>query len=572
MLADGFCQNCSKFLCKSCCDNHDKRTGYMNHKILASGRRSNSSHADSASGAMEFRSCSNHSDRCSDILCLDHAQLLCNQCVSDKHATCCRTKIDDAYMNTDTKALQEFKRNVDAILKSAVSVKGKLEDNAEELQSKRDQMLTEAETHRDKTLSLVNKLYAETASEIKSVCQGRLHHLSTQKGRVNGIIKSLKKSLRHMERATENGDRHNAFIQMQAMAESMHQYKQGTDSIRIANVSFTPAFTVNDFRSWCKKLGNVTEELTKIDSLESVSDDVIVVMDRGMKQLEGGSKRQLRLKFMAAKPHVDNNDCDIVGMCLLNDGKLVIADSGNRKLNVVSRGNQLVSSLSLPFPPAGIAISGTKVAIATYSPNIYFVNIACTANHYAPHVTLEKSVLKCEGSCITSLAFYGEKLVLTSKGNPSCVKLIDKYGTIVWTATVNQTELFLGLKLSRELFEYPVAVVTRIVEAKTEVIVVDSGKRTITLMEAEKGDDIKTISTDDKRPACVTTDIKGKMYVSYVGEKQIDVWRDDVKSFTTVLHEKDLRLEPQFIMYDNIDHELVVCYGDNSRIERFHIH
>ena len=471
-------------------------------------------------------------------------------------------------MNTDTTAYQQFKRNVDAILKSAGSVKGKMENNIAEIERKQCQMIKDAETQRDKTLTLIHELYAETASEIKTVCQSRIQHLSSQKGRIAGIINSLKKSLRHMERATDNGIGPNVFVQMQEMSECVSLCRLETDKIYTTKLSFSPAFEVKDLRSWCKKMGNVTEELIKVDGLKSLPEDMIpvlvVVGGECMKQLKFGSQ-QLRLSYVDAKLQVDKNDCEIVGIGIRNDGTLLIADAGNRKLNVISRESQLQSSLSLPFAPAAIAISRTKVAIATYSPNIYFVNIV---DIY--HMSLEKSVLKCEGSCITNLASYGEKLVVTTKGDPPSVKLIDKYGTVLWDVSVNQTEIFLGLKLSRELFQYPGAVVTRNVKDKTEVVVADSGKRTITLLEADKGGVTKIISTE-KRPACVTTDTEGKIYVSYVGEKQIDVWKEDVNSCETVLSEKDLHLEPEFIIYDNTLHELLVCYSDSSRIDRFQV-
>ena len=209
----------------------------------------------------------------------------------------------------------------------------------------------------------------------------------------------------------------------------------------------------------------------------------------------------------------DDRVCNITGMALTKDDKLIIVDNGNRKLKVFTRAKlftafslydeyiKLVACVNLPVRPRDITvIHNDEVAVTTDKNSIVIIDVSLTYLNSSPIMEIIKLPFSVRG-----IAKYHHTLLVTCPcTRPPCVKRIDKVGTVCWSVSSSW--------LVKQLFYKP-----RYICCHNDVAIVIDWYDSITLLQAQTGEVIKRHGTTKEGPKCVCTDSEGRIYLYYNG-------------------------------------------------------
>ena len=264
-----------------------------------------------------------------------------------------------------------------------------------------------------------------------------------------------------------------------------------------------------------------------------------------------------KLASYNVKLNDDKNDCWILGMAITNDGRRLLADINNKKIKMFSRDMKSLCSLSVSTSPWDIAVTGDREAVVSCGETKLLVfDISDRKMSIKGTVELPFEV--------PGLAPYEDKLLVTTAlsppSSPSSVKLIDQRGSVYWSTDTDQQ--------GQPLFYRPVTCYDD--GGSAAVIVSDCGNDTLTVLNADTGDVITRHQVAGKVPRGVTTDTTGNIYVCYSWTYEVAVLSKDLSQENVLLSKRDgLSRFPQAIVYDAVDHSLVVSYCQDSPVACF---
>ena len=262
--------------------------------------------------------------------------------------------------------------------------------------------------------------------------------------------------------------------------------------------------------------------------------------DVALTQLKGRKLRSYNVKLSD-----DKKDCHITGMAITNDGRRLLVDYRNNKVKLFSGDMKLLSSLSLSHSPWNIAVLNDQEAVVTTDEkSLVLVNISGRHMSINTNITVSYDVYQ--------ISKYGEKLAVTC-AIPASVKLIDKTGRVYWSAPSDDHTSF-----SCTIF------VTSDIERNT-VTVTDHWNFTLTVVNGDTGDVIKTRSVEDKWPKGVTTGPSGNIYVCYHESREVAELTGDLAEERILLSQQDgLGHHPLAISYDKSCGQLIISYDFDS--------
>ena len=320
---------------------------------------------------------------------------------------------------------------------------------------------------------------------------------------------------------------------------------------------------------------------------------------------------QIKAKKLASynmKLDDDKRVCWIPGMAITNDGRRLLADNNNNKIKMFSRDMKSLCSLSLSTTPWDIAVIGDREAVVSFYRNtkLLILDISDrkmsikgtvklpfrvyaiapyqdkhtvdaiapyqdkhTVDAIAPYQdkhTVDAIAPYQDKHTVDAIAPYQDKLLVTALPTasylPGSVKLIDQTGTVYWSTDTDQQ--------GQRLFDTPWYVTCYDDRGSAAVIVSDSGNNTLTVLNADTGDVITRRQVEGKRPRGVTTDTTGNIYVFYWQTNEVAVLSKDLSQAYVLLSKRDgLSGNPEAIVYDAADHQLLVSNHEDSRIDCF---
>ena len=273
---------------------------------------------------------------------------------------------------------------------------------------------------------------------------------------------------------------------------------------------------------------------------------------------------QIKAKELASynvKLDDDKSGCWITGMAITNDGRRLLADYLYNKIKMFSRDMKSLCSLSLSTRPWDIAVTGDREAVVScHETKLLVLDISDRKMSIKGTVRLPFPV--------AAIAPYEDKLLVTtaltysSSTSSASVKLIDQTGRVYWSAHTDQQ--------GQRLFDTPWYVTCHDDRGSAAVIVSDSGNDTLTVLNADTGDVITRRQVEGKGSTGVTTDTTGNIYVCYCTTDEVAWLSKDLSQKNVLLSKRNgLSGRPQAIVYDAVDHQLLVSYYQDSRMACF---
>ena len=559
---NGFCSECSIFLCKNCVDYHRKVMRLPSHRILTGARMPISF----AEKPVKYLECKLHDDKVNDHYCLHHHKMICSECLTQDHRKCNVQTISSLCKDIGADNIKRFQMVVHKIKTNLINTSSELKDNATYLIEEKSIMIQEAKRTRDMMISKANELFDKSVSKITEQCEKRRLELETTVSTLAEEIEYLQENIDNLNKTLSTTFDENMFVRMQQIVNNTHKCKRDIDYLVSrtykSELTLDSSKYMNNIQN-CESLGTVKEILTPIDSNKGVEELVFPLCSftRG-RQLPGtetvdiGRIRAKKLPPLMINKADDEDTPNVNGMVATDNGILVVSDRINTVLKVFSA-DKLLSSVKLAHSCYGVTVTEDKVAIvSTYDKKLHFLDIAELSS-----VSIQKSLsLNCWVVGITS---YNGKLVVTRFDEPQSVKLINMDGQEVWSVSKGPD--------SQQLFAKPYDVVVQTIDGKDTVIVSDWGRESLTLLDASNGELLKVVYTKGKGPHGMTVDKFGNILVCYSFALEVHVYSSDFTKSAILLTKNDIHKNPTNLAYNRSTCTLFVGYRENKEIDRFKI-
>ena len=233
----------------------------------------------------------------------------------------------------------------------------------------------------------------------------------------------------------------------------------------------------------------------------------------------------------------------ISGLDVTVDGHLIVSDCWNKKVKLFSLNGKLLSSLKLSEKPWDVAVVDRSTAAVCIP---YKCEIAILDLGRRGKLSERKSIrLDREAG---GISVYNNQLILACWGS---VIMINMEGRILWS-----TE-----SLPQQLFSRAEFLTVRSGSGPDTVLVSDSRKQTITVLEADTGKLVKVCDVGGGKPRGLTVDDNGNVFVCYTPPGEIRVWSRNMEERSLTIHGK---LDPVAIVYCRKRQQLIVTnYYDN---------
>ena len=166
---------------------------------------------------------------------------------------------------------------------------------------------------------------------------------------------------------------------------------------------------------------------------------------------------------------------------------------------------KIITSLSLPAAPRGIAVTGDREAVVSVPDESQLYILVVSDQQLSVRRTVKLSF------SVVGIATCRDRLVVTSLRPSPSVKLIDQRGKVYWSTSTDQQ--------GQQLFSEPYYVSCYDDGRSSTVIVTDSSNHTLTLLNSDTGDVISRHQVEGKGPRGVTTDTAGNIFVCYCVDK-----------------------------------------------------
>lgn len=246
----------------------------------------------------------------------------------------------------------------------------------------------------------------------------------------------------------------------------------------------------------------------------------------------------------------DKMACNITGIAMTPDGKILMVDEGNEKVKMFTQDLVLCSSVSVPGAWDIGVVSESEAAVGGEN-SLVFLDISNGQMQVKKQIELQDQIYGINN-------FHDKLLVTFPATFPASIKLIDQTAKPYWALPTDQEQ--------ESLFESPWYVTSN----KNGLIVADRANNTLTLLNGESGDIITRHQAERKGPFGVTTDNSGNVFVCYWDTREVASLSEDLKEERIFLSKKDgLGEKPQAIAYDPINHQLFISYFLCSKVDCF---
>ena len=592
---EGFCIDCVQFLCKDCLKVHRNLQAARGHVI----QRGDDMPKSMADKPPKFDYCDVHQLIRKDQFCGTHKVLLCSQCIPLQHKGCPVESVDNACKRVPSSEIDALYDKVSDFKTNLSSVAAQIDLSFTELGKQRVDLLKDAQVMKDKGIAKIEKLFREMTSEIKSTYKARTFELGQCKNKLSDVIENLEETLDEINKMKGTTVDTKQFLAIHDILKDVEQCKSDAEKQRPSSMNvkmlLIPDKMMKEFLSTSFKMGAISldtsQPLVAISVPEisfpmSPARSLPVPQGRGGRASTGASgqvasKTTTLPKIKAVKHDSynvklgdDERDCEIIGIAITNDGRLLLADINNNKIKMFSRDMKSLCSLSLSTKPWDIAVTGDREAVVSCNneTKLLILDISDRKMSIKGTVKLPFTVWAIAPYQVPGLApyqvddLYEDKLLVTAPlptapYSPS-VALIDLTGRVYWSATTDQQ--------GQQLFYSPYFLTCYDDGGSAAVIVSDDGNDTLTVLNADTGDVITRRQVKGKSPNGVTTDTTGNIYVCYRQTDEVAVLTKDLSQEKVLLSKRDgLSSLPRGIVYDAVDHQLFVSNVSRNTVDCF---
>ena len=551
--AMSFCEKCVEFHCKQCFESHRRFGGTKHHKVLQ-GSRMPASQADKP---VKHSLCSQHEGEAKDHYCYNHFVLICGVCSVRQHKSC-NVKSVQAACTSFNIATEEhkFSSDVEIFLEYLRNTDKSLQENLNNLDKETENALKEAENNRDKQIQRINKNFDDFSTKISKLRKEQKTTLESCKSSVEQLIVDIQVITKKLQKLpTVSNLDSKLFLELQTYSENILQYEDKLTSLHLSRLSLNYDFNLST-RSLSEspsKLGDVSVRTSdfRCDTQRPVIHYPFRREGESGQGASGSSSTGgpvcpgilTRLSETQVNISGDSETCGIPGLDVTVDGHLIVSDCNNKKVKLFSLNGELLSSLKLSEKPLDVAVVDRSTA-AVCIPDKSEIAILDLGRRGK---LSERKSIRLDRQAY-GISVYNNQLILACG---TSVIMINMEGRILWS-----TE-----SLPQQLFSCALYLTVRSGSGPDTVLVSDSDKQTITVLEADTGKLVKVCDVGGRTPLGLTVDDNGNVFVCYYNPGEIRVWSRNMEERSLTIHGK-LEFNPRTIVYCRKRQQLIVTNCD----------
>ena len=245
----------------------------------------------------------------------------------------------------------------------------------------------------------------------------------------------------------------------------------------------------------------------------------------------------------------DERTCSIAGLDTTTAGQLILTDYNNSNVKLFSPDGELISSLRLSEIPWDVTVVDECTAAVSmlFSSQIVILDLGPGGQLSVRRtISLDRRA--------RGITCYKNNIIIACGDS---VRMINMEGELQWSTDSPDEQLFVA----------PLYLTVGSGFGPATVVVSDSVKHTITVLDADSGKLIKVCDVEGRMPTGITGDNCGTVYVLYHRTRDIGVWSGEmVERYRTTPGQFDFY--PRTICYSIRGQELIVG-GVSDRISHY---
>lgn len=539
--AAGYCIECSEYFCETCIKHHRNLKITKNHTTQDRQQmpKGNSHIPDEET----IEICSLHREELVRYFCKDHDEPICTVCATLKHRACS----DVAYI-PELQSTETNKRCIDAIkyMKTLAAQFEKVQSNTEQNIQELDKMQSDFKQNivnvRQDISDLLKQLEQEAILSMESLHQTEQCYLNDRVQTCKEAVKEVQLASQQLESAKKNGIDSKVFLYMRKINKHVSHYEELLADIQSKNrnslkFKFKRADKIKDFLHTANCLGHT---------------DIVQQPVRTIKLLT---------QFKVDSRMDQDKPC-ITGSCVLDDGRIVLADSDNQSVKIASH-NQLITQSKLSSEPWDVcAVSKDQVIVSLpYEQKLQFLTIGSTVH---PLRKIGK-VESLKSSQYYGVAHTSGKLFVTCpKDDPPNVKILDMQGSLL--------QQIPAVTDTSSVFSNPLYITTS--RDGNRIYVSDCGNNSVIVVDVGQQDnEDKVIEMPDNNPVgglCLTAE--GDIYMcGYQTHSVHQLSPDQGIPTMDVIGSEGGLLHPQSICYNAQGRQLLVTMEKSNLVKIFQL-
>ena len=552
-----YCPVCIEFYCTDCGKAHNRLALTKTHETVKGTEIPQSQ----AAKRLNYEPCVLHPGYYLDRFCSSHKMLLCSRCIAEHHTLCDIKTISEASKVVDKNKIVKFKDLILDVKNAVLPVKLFTENNIHDMEKQRLSALNKAKQMRDEEVTRINEMYEESEKQIGETYDKMKNSLSVQISTLDKVLTSVDQSLVKLQKCQAVGPK--TFLTIQEIVritkEDINNANEISRTLRQFSLTFTPDQQYQQYVSKLSSLGNV--ETLSSEYLPLKSFPIVTFPIQPSKSASNVSSlsdiKLHHLEPFSVKISEDLENCNVLGLDMTPDGRIILADESNARIKMLSSEKKHQSALSLRYPPCDVAVINNEEAIVCLlHPNqLYILNIQAAAK---PSI---KQTIKLNYS-VCAVTAYQDKIFASSWSLPRSIKLIDRSGQVYWSRSLGIP----GQTLLAHLFDPPVHNTCYLENNRLIVIISDHRNQTITKVDGDTGDVIKVNALSAKGPTGISIDSRSNLYVCYRDSHELCAWTSDMGCYRILLSTRDgLDEYPWCVKYNDCNRQLLVSYSSRSK-------
>ncbi|XP_060557695.1 uncharacterized protein LOC132718083 [Ruditapes philippinarum] len=289
--------------------------------------------------------CAIHHGKLVDMFCKDHDEVCCAACIAIKHRSCINVDYlpDVAHGINNSTEYEKTKSSLENVL---IELRGVIEgktDNLKILQKDKEQLFEEIEKLKTEILMKVEELVKTSKQQVSLKYVEVKKHIQSDLDALNTILTTTTTDLRKLSEKNES----QLFLNLKASKVSIRDCETFLSKLSTGKVNEKLGLVANN--SLKDKL-NDNESLVSDVYIES-SVDVI-----GVKEYKA---------TLSGKYKIDPENCEVTGICTMDDGSFVIADYTHSKLKRLNDKYTVTDFVEVGGRPYSVCRVGQN-EVATY--------------------------------------------------------------------------------------------------------------------------------------------------------------------------------------------------------------
>ncbi|XP_045165144.2 uncharacterized protein LOC123529035 [Mercenaria mercenaria] len=339
-----FCVDCRDYYCSTCVEFHDDVPALSRHKILDSSQFQPG--AGQVLQMVPTERCDKHSHKHVDMYCLNHDDVGCSACMAVDH----RLYQDIFYIpdfiqnNADTSDPQAIYQELDSTTDVLEDQHKEVQLEKERLQKSKDQSLKKMKEFRVEINQHLDQLEQKSTADIEGKYKPKLDKLDEQMDAIQK--KKVKVSSAKDDLSTAGENVSQVFVSTKkgkiAADDALKYVDEIKRDIKGKNEEFIPERTLTSLLKELNLLGQLTETDTGCYQPKQKASVVTSGENSSKKQTGKASQNDCKtlIKVIEKKNYniripSDKEECNIYSVCDLDDGTIILADYGNKKLKRV---------------------------------------------------------------------------------------------------------------------------------------------------------------------------------------------------------------------------------------------